>query len=45
LDPRSHEPSGSEPMEVDKPNPPGRGRTIQCPVYHISEVLQDAKIR
>jgi hypothetical protein len=24
----SHKPSGSELMEVDKPNPPGRGRTV-----------------
>jgi hypothetical protein len=27
-DPGSHEPSGSEPMEVDEPDPLGRGRTI-----------------
>jgi hypothetical protein len=27
-DPGSHEPSGSEPMEVDEPDTPGRGRTV-----------------
>jgi hypothetical protein len=32
-------------MEVDVPNPPGRVRTIQHPVYYISEVLHDAKTR
>jgi hypothetical protein len=32
-------------MEVDEPNPPGRVRTIQRPVYYISEVLHDAKTR
>jgi hypothetical protein len=32
-------------MEVDKLDPPGRGCTIQCPVYYISEVLHDAKTR
>jgi hypothetical protein len=45
LDPRSHKPSGSEPMEVDELDSPGRGRTIQHPVYYVSEVLHDAKIR
>jgi hypothetical protein len=32
-------------MEVDEPSPPGRVRTIQHPVYYISEVLHDAKTR
>jgi hypothetical protein len=32
-------------MEVDEPDPPGRVRTIQCPVYYISEVIHDAKAR
>jgi ribonuclease HI len=32
-------------MEVDVPNPHGRVRTVQHPVYYISEVLQEAKIR
>jgi hypothetical protein len=32
-------------MEVDEPDPPGRVRTIQHPVYYISEVLHDAKTR
>jgi hypothetical protein len=34
-----------EPMELDTPNPPGRVRTVQCPVYYISEVLHEAKER
>jgi hypothetical protein len=45
LDPGSDEPSGSEPMEVEESDPPGRGRSIQRPVYYISKVLHDAKIR
>jgi ribonuclease HI len=44
-DPGSHEPLGSEPMEVDEPDRPGRGCTIQCPVYYVSEVLHDVKTR
>jgi hypothetical protein len=34
-----------EPMELDAPNPPppGRVRTVQHPVYYISEVLHEAK--
>jgi hypothetical protein len=30
-------------MEVDESDPPGRGRTIQRPVYYVSNVLHDAK--
>jgi hypothetical protein len=41
----SHEPLGSEPMEVDELDPPGRGCTIQRPVYYVIEVLHDAKTR
>jgi hypothetical protein len=33
------------PMEIDAQDPPGRVRTVQCPVYYISEVLHDAKTR
>jgi hypothetical protein len=32
-------------MEVDEPDPPWRGSTVQCPVYYIREVLHDAKTR
>jgi hypothetical protein len=32
-------------MEVDEPDPSGRGRTVQRPVYYISEVLHDDKTR
>jgi hypothetical protein len=32
-------------MEVDELDPPGRVRTVQHPVYYISEVLHDAKTR
>jgi hypothetical protein len=45
LDPGSHKPSGSEPMEVDEPDPPQRGCTIQCSMYYISEGLHDTKTR
>jgi hypothetical protein len=41
----SHGPSGPEPREVDEPDPPGRVRTVERPVYYISEVLHDAKTR
>jgi hypothetical protein len=35
-----------EPMELDVPTPPlGRVRTVQRPVYYISEVLHEAKTR
>jgi hypothetical protein len=45
LNPRSRGPSGPEPMEVDGLDPPRRVRSVQCPVYYISEVLHDAKAR
>jgi hypothetical protein len=32
-------------MEIDPPDPSGRVRTMQRPVYYISEVLHDAKTR
>jgi hypothetical protein len=32
-------------MEVDEPNPLGRGHTVQSPVYYISEVLHYTKTR
>jgi ribonuclease HI len=32
-------------MEVDEPDPLGRVRTVQRPVYYISEVLHDTKTR
>jgi hypothetical protein len=32
-------------MEMDVPPPLGRARTIQHPVYFISEVLHEAKTR
>jgi hypothetical protein len=32
-------------MEVDEPYPPGRVRTIQRPMYYVSEVLHDSKTR
>jgi hypothetical protein len=32
-------------MEMDAPDPPGRARTIQCPVYFIIKVLHEAKTR
>jgi hypothetical protein len=34
-----------EPMELDASNPPGRVRTVQRPVYYISEVLHEAKTK
>jgi hypothetical protein len=37
------EPSEPEPKEVDMSDPPGRVRTIQQPLYYISEVLHDTK--
>jgi hypothetical protein len=45
LDPRRNKPLEPDPMEVDVLDPPERVWTIQCPVYYISEVLHDAKIR
>jgi hypothetical protein len=33
------------PVEIDAPDPPGRVRTVQRPVYYISEVLYEAKTR
>jgi hypothetical protein len=36
----------SAPMEIDAPEPPpGRVRTVQRPIYYISEVLHEAKTR
>jgi hypothetical protein len=35
----------SAPMEMDVSDPPRRVRTVQCPVYYISEILHEAKIR
>jgi hypothetical protein len=32
-------------MEVDEPDPPWSGSTVQCPVYYVREVLHDAKTR
>jgi hypothetical protein len=32
-------------MEVDGLDPPGRVRSVQRPVYYISEVLHDAKAK
>jgi hypothetical protein len=32
-------------MEVDELDSPGRGRTVQRPVYYISEVIHDTKTR
>jgi hypothetical protein len=32
-------------MEMDAPDPSGRARTVQRPVYFISEVLHEAKTR
>jgi hypothetical protein len=32
-------------MEMDVSDPPRRVRTVQCPVYYISEILHEAKIR
>jgi hypothetical protein len=32
-------------MEINPPNPSGRVWTIHRPVYYISEVLRDAKMR
>jgi hypothetical protein len=44
-DPGRNKPLEPDPMEVDVLDPPGRVWTIQRPVYYISEVLHDAKIR
>jgi hypothetical protein len=32
-------------MEVDELDPLGRGCTIQCPMYYVSEILHDDKTR
>jgi hypothetical protein len=32
-------------MEIDPPDPSGRVWTMQRPVYYISEVLHDVKVR
>jgi hypothetical protein len=32
-------------MEIDEPDPSGKVRIVQHPVYYISEVLYDAKTR
>jgi hypothetical protein len=45
LSPEGQGSSDPEPMEVDAPNHTGRVQTIQCPVYYISKVLYDAKMR
>jgi hypothetical protein len=44
-DPVDRELPEPESMELDAPNPPGRVRTVQRPVYYISEVLHEAKTR
>jgi hypothetical protein len=44
-DPVDRELLEPEPMELDAPNPPWRVRTVQRPVYYISEVLHEAKTR
>jgi hypothetical protein len=44
--PEDLEPLDAEPMEVDALDPPPkRVQTVQRPVYYISEVLHDAKMR
>jgi hypothetical protein len=42
---KARELPGSAPMEMVTPPPPGRVRTVQRPVYYISEVLHEAKTR
>jgi hypothetical protein len=37
--------AGGNPAEAEGSNPPGRVRTIQKPVYYVSEVLHEAKAR
>jgi hypothetical protein len=46
-DPVDRELPEPDPMELDaaNPPPPGRVRTVQRPVYYISEVLHEAKTR
>jgi hypothetical protein len=44
-DPGDQELLQPEPMVVDAPDPLSRVRTIQRPVYYISEVLHDVKTR
>jgi hypothetical protein len=36
---------GPASMEMDAPDPPGRARTVQRPMYYINEVLHEAKTR
>jgi hypothetical protein len=47
LDPEDRELLVPEPMEIDTsdPPPPRRVRTVQRPVYYISEVLHETKMR
>jgi hypothetical protein len=42
-DPEDRELPEPAPMEVDALDPPGRVRTVQRPVYYISEVFHEAK--
>jgi hypothetical protein len=44
-DPKDRELPEPTPMEIDAPDPPRRIRTIQQPVYYISEVPHEAKTR
>jgi hypothetical protein len=44
-DTKAREFPGPVRMEIDAPDPPGRVRTVQSPVYYISEVLHEAKTR
>jgi hypothetical protein len=45
LDPRAPAPQAPKLMEIESLDPSRRVWTIQRPVYYISEVLHDAKIR
>jgi hypothetical protein len=44
-DPEDQELLELDPMEIDALDPPWRVRTIQRPMYYISEVLHEAKMR